>query len=201
MRNLQLLIDGADYHLDKVLGLLEPYHRPGCLLQECLVIIFRCRVGHLQPFVSASLGRVLRAGLVAAAHLATQNRRVVIIERQLSPGGGIWGGGMAMNDVVVSRGGTSRVATLNVVIDGDKVTRNPAYCIIAHASKFVRPGSVRIASNSLDGLPNVAFKNPAGQTVLIVLNRKNNAQTFNVRAQGEIMAATLPGNSVGTFVW
>lgn len=41
------------------------------------------------------------AGLVAAAHLAAQNSRVVVIERQLSPGGGIWGGGMAMNDVVV----------------------------------------------------------------------------------------------------
>lgn len=41
------------------------------------------------------------AGLVAAALLAAAGRRTVIIERQLSPGGGIWGGGMAMNDVVV----------------------------------------------------------------------------------------------------
>ena len=36
-----------------------------------------------------------------------------------------------------------------VTIDGDTVTRNPAYYIVAHASKFVRPGSVRIATNEL----------------------------------------------------
>lgn len=34
-----------------------------------------------------------------------------------------------------------------ITIDGNKVTRNPAYYILAHASKFVRPGSVRIGSN------------------------------------------------------
>ncbi len=34
-----------------------------------------------------------------------------------------------------------------VTIDGNTVTRNPAYYVIAHASKFVRPGSVRIGSN------------------------------------------------------
>ena len=33
-----------------------------------------------------------------------------------------------------------------ITIDGDKVTRNIAYYAVAHASKFVRPGSVRIAS-------------------------------------------------------
>ena len=33
-----------------------------------------------------------------------------------------------------------------VTIDGDKVTRNIAFYSVAHASKFVRPGSVRIAS-------------------------------------------------------
>ena len=33
-----------------------------------------------------------------------------------------------------------------ITIDGDKVTRNIAYYTIAHASKFIRPGSVRISS-------------------------------------------------------
>lgn len=41
------------------------------------------------------------AGLVAAARLARLGLVVTIVERQLAPGGGIWGGGMAMNDVVV----------------------------------------------------------------------------------------------------
>jgi thiazole biosynthesis enzyme len=41
------------------------------------------------------------SGLVAAFHLAAAGRRVTIIEKRLTPGGGIWGGAMGMNDVVV----------------------------------------------------------------------------------------------------
>jgi glucosylceramidase len=40
-----------------------------------------------------------------------------------------------------------------------------SYYIIAHASKFVRPGAVRISSDNVAGLPNVAFKNTDGSTV------------------------------------
>jgi len=45
-----------------------------------------------------------------------------------------------------------------ITIDGNSVIRNPAYYIIAHASKFISPGSVRIKSNIPENLPNVAFK-------------------------------------------
>jgi thiazole biosynthesis enzyme len=41
------------------------------------------------------------AGLTAAWHLADAGQKVTIIERRLAPGGGIWGGGMAMSDVVI----------------------------------------------------------------------------------------------------
>ena len=38
-----------------------------------------------------------------------------------------------------------------ITIDGNKVSRNAAYYVIAHASKFVRPGSVRVATNLAAG--------------------------------------------------
>jgi glucosylceramidase len=88
-----------------------------------------------------------------------------------------------------------------VTIDGDKVTRNPAYYIIAHASKAVRPGSVRIASNPLEGLPNVAFKTPDKRVVLIVLNDGSSPRTFQIRGEANLATATLPAGAVGTFVW
>jgi len=88
-----------------------------------------------------------------------------------------------------------------VTISGDQVVRNSAYYIIAHASKFVRPGSLRLASNTVDGLANVAFKNPVGQTVLIVLNRKSIPAAFNIRAHNQVLSATLPPASVATYVW
>ena len=88
-----------------------------------------------------------------------------------------------------------------VTIDSNSVTKNVAYYSIAHVSKFVRPGSVRIASNNVDSLPNVAFITPAGKKVLIVVNDSKNPQTFTIRYNGKDAAATLEGKAAGTFVW
>ncbi len=88
-----------------------------------------------------------------------------------------------------------------VTIDKNEVKKNIAYYSIAHASKFVRPGSVRIASNSLDKLPNVAFKTPDGKKVLIVANTGNAALDFNIKYQGKTLAAHLDQGSVGTYIW
>jgi len=43
------------------------------------------------------------SGLVAAWRLAQAGRRVVVLEKRLSPGGGIWGGSLGMNEVVVQK--------------------------------------------------------------------------------------------------
>lgn len=88
-----------------------------------------------------------------------------------------------------------------ITIDGDKVTRNPAYYIVAHAAKFVRPGSVRIATNVPAGLPNVAFRTPDGRVALIVLNDGPRPQAFRIRDGRKHATSTLPAGAVGTFVW
>jgi glucosylceramidase len=87
-----------------------------------------------------------------------------------------------------------------VTIDGDLVIRNPAYYIVAHASKFVRPGSVRIDSNIPADLPNVAFKTPDGKIAVIVLNDSNSDQKFNIKIGDETFEVLLSEGSVGTFV-
>lgn len=90
---------------------------------------------------------------------------------------------------------------LGALTIGDSMTRNVSYYIIAHASKFVRPGSVRVASNFVEGLPNVAFVTPVGRKVLIVLNDSDQKKEFSIKFKGRIATASLPGGSVGTFVW
>ncbi len=87
-----------------------------------------------------------------------------------------------------------------ITIDGNNIIRNPAYYIIAHASKFVVPNSVRIASNYINDLPNVAFLTPEGNMVVIVLNNTDNSKTFNISYGEEGISATLTGGAVGTFV-
>jgi len=84
---------------------------------------------------------------------------------------------------------------------GSNVTRNVSYYIIAHASKFIPMGSVRINSNLVTNLPNVAFVTPAGKKVLIVLNESSSTQTFNIQFKGKNITHTLPAKSVATYTW
>lgn len=88
-----------------------------------------------------------------------------------------------------------------VTIDGNNVTRNSAFYIIAHASKYVPQGSVRIESNTSLELPNVAFKTPDGKIVVIVLNNTNSQKSFNINVSKEPVSLSLSGGSVATLVW
>jgi len=90
---------------------------------------------------------------------------------------------------------------LGAITIGTSASRNVAYYIIAHASKFVRTGSLRIASNMLTNLPNVAFKTPEGKMVLIVLNESSSSQTFNIKSDGKFVTSTLAAGAVGSYIW
>lgn len=81
------------------------------------------------------------------------------------------------------------------------VSRNVSYYIIAHASKFVPAGSVRVGSNNYGNLYSVAFETPEKKKVLIVLNDGGSATTFNIKFKGKWTSPVLPANSVATFTW
>ena len=84
---------------------------------------------------------------------------------------------------------------------GEDVARNVAYYVIAHAAKFVRPGSVKIYSDQQTSLANVAFLTPAGYIVLIALNDEAEPRFFTIQFQGKKAVATLPASAVATYVW
>jgi glucosylceramidase len=88
-----------------------------------------------------------------------------------------------------------------ITLDGNKVTRNVAYYTVAHFSKFVPPASVRIGSNELEQLGDVAFRTPDGKIVLVLSNTANFPTTVSVRYHGKVFTTTLPEESVGTYVW
>lgn len=89
---------------------------------------------------------------------------------------------------------------LGALTIGDEVKRNVSYYIIAHASKFVRPGATRIYSTD-DILPSVAFVNPDGKKVLIALNETDAEKPFVIRQGAATVGTSLPAHSVGTWVW
>ncbi len=89
---------------------------------------------------------------------------------------------------------------LGALTIGASVTKNVSYYIIAHASKFVKPGSIRVASTTIKDFPNVAFLTPSGQKVLIVLNESNQPKKISVKNGLRFISTTLNANSVSTLV-
>ena len=76
------------------------------------------------------------------------------------------------------------------------------YYSLGHVSKFVVPGAVRIDSNTFDGnVEDVAFKNPDGSKVLVVINAGSASNTFKVRWSGQSFSYTLPAGAVASFKW
>lgn len=95
-------------------------------------------------------------------------------------------------------GCTSCMGALTI---GTGVSRNVSYYIIAHASKFARPGSVRIASTQTSTLLTVAFKTQDGKKVLIVLNNGSSPEVFGIKFNGKTVTTSLNNGAVGTYVW
>lgn len=86
-----------------------------------------------------------------------------------------------------------------LTIDSTTITRNVSYYIIAHASKFVPDGSVRVESTSFSNLPNVAFQTPDGNKILIVLNDSDTDQKFSAKAGNSMIRVQLPAGAVATY--
>jgi len=95
------------------------------------------------------------------------------------------------------------VLTLNT--SGGQITFNEEYYSIAHFSKFVRPGAVRIAlqltQGQAAGIEAVAFQNSDGSKVMVVCNYSNTAQGFSVKQGNNNFAFSFPAVSVVTIVW
>jgi len=88
-----------------------------------------------------------------------------------------------------------------LTISGSSITRNVGYYIVAHASKFVPAGSVRISSTITSVLQTTAFLTPDGKKVLIVENIDVAPDQFNIRFNGKWITTTIPAGAVCTYVW
>lgn len=98
-------------------------------------------------------------------------------------------------------GGCTQCKGAVTITGASSYDKNVAYYIIAHASKFVPANSQRIASTQGDNLSTIAFKTPAGKTVLIVQNSNNGDKTFNIKYNQKTASVTMPGISTATYIF
>jgi glucosylceramidase len=83
---------------------------------------------------------------------------------------------------------------------------NNSYYAIGHFSRFVSPGSRRIGIRGASDLQTVAFQNPDGSVVAVILNASDDETGYDVgvgTAEGEPTRAqgTLAPRSIATIVW
>jgi glucosylceramidase len=114
-----------------------------------------------------------------------------------------WNLALDQNDGPFLPGGCSECRGVVTIDTSDgSVDFNEEFYSIAHASKFVQPGALRIDTDSLDGvIETVGFLNPDGSRVLIAMNPASFSRSFDVVEGGEAFTYNLSAKSVATFVW
>jgi len=95
------------------------------------------------------------------------------------------------------------VITVNDAASPAQVIETVDFTALGHASKFVQPGAYRIESNSFGqgSVEDVAFQNPDGSIVLLVLNGGGSIMKFDISWKGTYASATLGPGVVATFRW
>ena len=94
--------------------------------------------------------------------------------------------------------------TAPVIVDpeNDEVYFTPLYYTIAHFSRFIRPGSVRIGFECLDTeLMVTAAHNPDGSIVVIVFNPTEKEKNYKISIRKENTFSTIHAKSIQTIVF
>ncbi|MGB6473923.1 MAG: glycoside hydrolase family 30 beta sandwich domain-containing protein [Candidatus Sulfotelmatobacter sp.] len=95
------------------------------------------------------------------------------------------------------------IVTINNSVSPANITFNVEYYILGHLGRFVVPGGHRIDSNTFGAgsIEDVAFQNPDGSIVLLVLNSAGNPGTFTVSFKSQFFNYTLPAGALATYSW
>ena len=93
------------------------------------------------------------------------------------------------------------VAPVLVDIETDEVYYTPIYYTMAHFSKFIRPGALRIGMETDDkDLQATAAQNPDGTIAIVVFNEDNRAKNFTIELNGSSKSISIDPQAIQTIV-
>jgi glucosylceramidase len=75
------------------------------------------------------------------------------------------------------------------------------YYVLAHFSKFIRPGARQVFSTEADTVKNVSCLNEDGTLATVVTNTSIKPQTIKLVFGDKVVEYTAPASSIVTFVW
>lgn len=78
-----------------------------------------------------------------------------------------------------------------------EVVYTPEYFLMKHLSHFVLPGAYRLKTTG--NIDNLAFLNPNGEIVLMLVNQEKNDKDINISVNEKTMSIKLKGESINTF--
>jgi glucosylceramidase len=83
----------------------------------------------------------------------------------------------------------------------DSFEHQSSYFYIGHFSRFIKPGAKRIlCAATRTALECTAFVNPAGDIVIVVMNRLDTLQSFQIEMGGAAYPTELPAHSIATYL-
>lgn len=93
------------------------------------------------------------------------------------------------------------VAPVIVDTDANEVYFTPIYYTMAHFSKYIRPGAIRIGvENTNKSLQVTAAKNPDGSLAVVLLNEAKNPQNFSLTLGEESHNISIQGQAIQTII-
>jgi glucosylceramidase len=110
------------------------------------------------------------------------------------------------NLVLDETGGPNHVGNLcsaPILIDtgNDALMHQSSYYYIGHFSRFIKPGARRVlCAASRQDLESTAFVNPDGATVVVVMNRTEEAIGLRLQVGDQTTSTALPARSIATYL-
>ena len=93
------------------------------------------------------------------------------------------------------------VAPVLVDTETDEVYYTPIYYTMAHFSKFIRPGALRIGMETDDkDLQATAAQNPDGTIAIVVFNEDDRAKNFTIELNGSSKSISIDPQAIQTIV-
>jgi glucosylceramidase len=104
---------------------------------------------------------------------------------------------MVLDDTGNSMWGWKQNALVSINKTTGKVTYNPEYYIMKHLSHYVSPGAYYLKSSESEN--HLAFINPDGKIVVIVVNKEDANKTIHISVQNQEFSIEMKAKSFNTL--